>query len=406
MHYIYNSYSLHYQVKPKSISLHYFMAILVRWFYFFNWKNKSSFQQLFIKICCLKSFTFSLHLKCTLNNSQHINSDDTYMWIINSLVLWKKMLTTKLHIFLSSEKYLIIITTPFLKWLWTLVKMERRGLVLSFRKGQSRDQDDGIERGCQEISLWQVRFFSEIHVMFSLLTDFVTLAIHLIFPQTILRLEIKMSDRTDSHWYVWLKKNEYWVHSVCVPQVSEKEGWQVSMQGGIPRRGNDTPFQTMLVWSLVFAIRWDKLFPFNSFFNDIQLTEVTLFRGFYLSSFHLCRFFPYPVLPSFFFQLLAFQICFCSGFWKKVFEISWEVLKTFFNFRSNRVALKCFSYETFINWLDIVVWRPVLQGFFVVCNHYNQYYLIRLVCDLNLWWKCFLFIGKLVFLDKVAEHCN
>ena len=187
------------------------MAILVRWFYFFNWKNKSSFQQLFIKICCLKSFTFSLHLKCTLNNSQHINSDDTYMWIINSLVLWKKMLTTKLHIFLSSEKYLIIITTPFLKWLWTLVKMERRGLVLSCRKGQSRDRGDGIERGCQEISLWQVRFFSEIHVMFSLLTDFVTLAIHLIFPQTILRLEIKMSDRTDSHWYVWLKKK--WILS-------------------------------------------------------------------------------------------------------------------------------------------------------------------------------------------------
>ena len=206
MHYIYNSYSLHYQVKPESVSLHYFMAILVRWFYFFNWKNKSSFQQLFIKICYLKSLTFSLHLKRTLNNSQHINSDDTYMWIMSSLVLWNKMLTTKLHIFLSSEKYLIIITTPFLKWLWTLVKMERRGLVLSCRKGQSRDQDDGIERGCQEISLWQVRSFSEIHVTFFLLTDFVTVAIHLIFPQTILRLEFKMPDRTDSNWYVCLKK--------------------------------------------------------------------------------------------------------------------------------------------------------------------------------------------------------
>ena len=126
MHYIYNSYSLHYQVKPESVSLHYFMVILVRWFYFFNWKNKSSFQQLFIKICYLKSLTFSLHLKRTLNNSQHINSDDTYMWIMSSLVLWNKMLTTKLHIFLSSEKYLIIITTPFLKWWY------RKGMPRNF----------------------------------------------------------------------------------------------------------------------------------------------------------------------------------------------------------------------------------------------------------------------------------
>ena len=174
----------------------------------------------------------------------------------------KQNVGNKIAYFSILWKNLIIITTPFLKWLWTLVKMERRGLVLSCRKGQSRDQDDGIERGCQEISLWQVRFFSEIHVMFSLLTDFVTLAMHLIFPQTILRLEIKMPDRTDSHWYVWLKKmNIYWVHSVCVPQVSEKEGWQVSMQGGIPRRGNDTPFQTMLAWNLVFAIKWDHCFP-------------------------------------------------------------------------------------------------------------------------------------------------
>ena len=40
--------------------------------------------------------------------------------------------------------------------------MERRGLVLS------RDQGDGIGKGCQEISPWWVRFFSEINVMFSM----------------------------------------------------------------------------------------------------------------------------------------------------------------------------------------------------------------------------------------------
>ena len=109
--------------------------------------------------------------------------------------------------------------------------------------------------------------------LFSLLIDFVILVIHLIFPQTILRLEIKMTDCADYQWYVWLKKHEYWDHSVCVPWVSEKEGLQVFMQGGVPRRENDTPLQTMLVCNLVFAIRWDKLFPFDSFFNEIQLKE-------------------------------------------------------------------------------------------------------------------------------------
>ena len=129
--------------------MHYFITILVGQFYFIKWKNKSSFQQLCIKICYLKSFTFSLNLKCKLNNTQHISSDDSYMWITSSLVLWNKMLTTKLHIFLSSEKYLTIIRTPFLKWLCTFVKTERRGLVLSCKKGQSRGRGDGIGRGCQ-----------------------------------------------------------------------------------------------------------------------------------------------------------------------------------------------------------------------------------------------------------------
>ena len=72
---------------------------------------------------------------------------------MSSLMLWYKMLTTELYIFLSSEKYLIIIRTHFLKWLWTLVKIEKRGLVLSCRKGWSRDWGDGRGRGCQEISL-------------------------------------------------------------------------------------------------------------------------------------------------------------------------------------------------------------------------------------------------------------
>ena len=175
---------------------------------------------------------------------------------MNSLVLWNKMLTTKLHIFLSSEKYLIIITTPFLKWLWTLVKMERRGLVLSFRKGQSRDQDDGIERGCQEISLWQVRFFSEIHVMFSLLTDFVTLAIHLIFPQTILWLEIKMSDRTDSHWYVWLKKMNIESTQHVYHAFQKRRGGRSPCKGGYQKGGIIPLFQ--LCWHGIWSSQSDE----------------------------------------------------------------------------------------------------------------------------------------------------
>ena len=149
--------------------------------------------------------------------------------------------------------------------------MERRGLVLSCRKAKSSDRGDGTGKGCQEISPWWVRFFSEINVMFSMPILFYS-CYSLNIPSN--NSKIRNQD-TWLCWFsviLWLKKNEYWVHSVCVTWVSEKEGLQVSMQGGIPGRGNDTPFQTMLVWNLVFAIRWDKLFPFNSFF-EIQLRE-------------------------------------------------------------------------------------------------------------------------------------
>ena len=38
------------------------------------------------------------------------------------------------------------------------------------------------------------QIFSQINVTFSMSIDFITLAIHFVFPQTIPRLEIKMSD--------------------------------------------------------------------------------------------------------------------------------------------------------------------------------------------------------------------
>ena len=167
------------------------------------------------------------------------------MCIVSSLVLWNKMLITKLHIFLSSEKYLIIIRTPFPKWLWTLVKMEKRRLVLSCRKGRSRDWGDGRGRGCQEISLRFMFVFLVNRLCYSC------------YSPNIPSNNSKVRNQDD--WLCWLsvicltKKNEY---------GTKKGEWE-----------NDTPLQTMLVCNLVFAIRWDKLFPFDSFFNEIQLTE-------------------------------------------------------------------------------------------------------------------------------------
>ena len=192
------------------------------------------------------------------------------MWIMSSLVLWNRMMT-KLHIFLSSEKYLITIRTSFLNGYQHWSKWREGGW--SYPVGRQNPVTGVMvqEKGVKKFLLDGSDFFLRLMSCF-LCQYFFILAIHLIFPQTILRLEIKIPDCADSQWYIWLKKNEYWAHSVCVTWVSEKEGLQVSMQGGIPGRGNDTPFQTMLVWNLVFAIRWDKLFPFNSFF-EIQLRE-------------------------------------------------------------------------------------------------------------------------------------
>ena len=150
--------------------------------------------------------------------------------------------------------------------------MERRVLVLSCRKAKSRDRGDGIGKGRQEISPWWVRFSSEINVMFSRQILFYS-CYSLNIPSN------NSKSRNQDAWLCWFpvihlteKKMNIRSTPVSVTWVSEKEGLQVSMQGGIPRRGNDTPFQTMLVWNLVFAIRWDKLFPFNSFF-EIQLRE-------------------------------------------------------------------------------------------------------------------------------------
>ena len=154
----------------------------------------------------------------------------------------------------------------------TSVKMEKRGFVLSCRKGQSRDRGDGIGKGCQEISLWWVRFLRQIFGSVFYINRLFYSCYSLSIPSNNSKI------RNQDAWLSWFsvirltEKNEYWVHSVCVSWVSEKEGLQVSMQDRMRRRGNETPLQNMLVWNLVFVIRWDKLFSFNSFF-EIQLTE-------------------------------------------------------------------------------------------------------------------------------------
>ena len=124
-----------------------------------------------------------------------------------------------------------------------------------------------VEEGGVKKFLWD-------SCLFSLLIDFVILVIHLIFPQTILRLEIKMTNCADYQWYVWLKKMNIETTQYVYHEFQKRRGCRSPCKGrGGTRRENDTPLQTMLVCNLVFAIRWDKLFPFDSFFNEIQLTE-------------------------------------------------------------------------------------------------------------------------------------
>ena len=76
------------------------------------------------------------------------------------------------------------------------------------------------------------------------------------------------------------------------------EGLPVSMQGGY-QEGGMIPLQTMMVWSLVFETRWDKLFPYDSFFNEIHLTEKLFLEVFIEVSFNFVAFFPTQFFLSF-----------------------------------------------------------------------------------------------------------
>ena len=134
----------------------------------------------------------------------------------------------------------------------TSVKMEKRGFVLSCRKGQSRDRGDGIGKGCQETSLWWVGFYVRFLGQFSTSTDFFTLAIHLVFPQTILRLEIKMPDCPDSQWYVWLKKMNIESTQYVFHEFQKRRGCRSPCKTGCEEGGMKPLFKICWcgIWSL------------------------------------------------------------------------------------------------------------------------------------------------------------
>ena len=123
---------------------------------------------------------------------------------MSSLVLWNKMMT-KLHIFLSSEKYLIIIRTLFLNDYGHWSKWREGGW--SYPVGRQNPVTGVMvqEKGVKKFLLDGSDFFLRLIPCF-LCQYFFILAFHLIFPQTILGLEIKIPDCVDSQWYIWLKK--------------------------------------------------------------------------------------------------------------------------------------------------------------------------------------------------------
>ena len=123
---------------------------------------------------------------------------------MSSLVLWNRMMT-KLHIFLSSEKYLITIRTSFLNDYGHWSKWREGGW--SYPVGRQNPVTGVMvqEKGVKKFLLEGSDFFLRLMSCF-LCQYFFILAIHLIFPQTILRLEIKIPDCVDSQWYFDLKK--------------------------------------------------------------------------------------------------------------------------------------------------------------------------------------------------------
>ena len=129
----------------------------------------------------------------------------------------------------------------------------------------------------------------EVNATLSSLINF--LVTQVIFHQTIRRLKIKMPDCADSQWHVWVKKKQILSPLNMCPLSFRKGGLQVSYARGIPRRGDDSSLQIMLMmWNFVFVIKWEKFFAF---------IQRYFLRVFHVSFFQLCNIFSNPLLPLF-----------------------------------------------------------------------------------------------------------
>ena len=134
--------------------------------------------------------------------------------------------------------------------------MERRGLVLSCRKAKSRDQGDGIGKGCQEISPWWVRFFSEINVMFSMSILFYSCySLNIISNNS--RIRNQDTRCVDSQWYIWLKKKmnigstQYVWH-----EFQKRRGCRSPCKGGYQEGGMILLFK--LCWCGIWSLQSDE----------------------------------------------------------------------------------------------------------------------------------------------------
>lgn len=117
----------------------------------------------------------------------------------------------------------------------------------------------------------------------------------------------------------------------------------------------------------------------------------TFFHVFYLSFFQFLSFFRLGFSSSASCGMLNFLL---HWFLKKRCDISWDLFfQIFVSLRSDRFAVKCFDYETFINWENEVVLVPFLLGISIVCNRMTCITSFLVVWNLQISCKCSFFAG-------------
>ena len=142
-------------------------------------------------------------------------------------------------------------------------------------------------------------------------------------------------------FYVWHVNEIIHIESVLMKLtgneflIIEKNCWQQ----------NCTFFVSKNMWNLAFTIRWENLLVWNgSLRSYLDLIVFLVFRR--LTFFHFLNFF-LSVCFFFFSNFRYFKLLF-QWFFKKQFNISWELPK-FISFEIWWMFLECFVYATFIN---------------------------------------------------------